>query len=96
MASLLLETGFKEPEIWLYGFPLGYALEAARSILGRMSRKDGSTIAERTAASGRWKQPPNWLAPLTQAATLPFRVIQRPFLRTRLGTGLFAVAQRRD
>ena len=96
MASLLLETGFKEPEIWLYGFPLGYALEAARSMLARMSRKDGSTIAERTAASGRWKQPPNWLAPLTQAATLPFRVIQRPFLRTRLGTGLFAVAQRRD
>lgn len=96
MAELLVETGFEEPQIWLYGFPLGYALEAARSILARMSDKTGSTMEERTAASGEWRQPPNWLAPLTQMTTLPFRLIQRPFLRTRLGTGLFALAQRRD
>ena len=96
MAELLLQTGFKEPRIWLYGFPLGYALEAARNTLAAVSRKEKVTLAEHTEASGRWWQPPNWLAPVTQAATLPFRVIQRPFLQTRLGTGLFALARRRD
>lgn len=96
MAELLVETGFTEPRISLYGFPLGYALEAARSVLARMSSKEGITMEEKTAASGQWRQPPNWLAPLTQGATLPFRVIQRPFLQTRLGTGLFALAQRHD
>jgi SAM-dependent methyltransferase len=96
MAKLLVETGFADPQISLYGFPLGYVLEAARNLLARTSSHDDSTLAEHTAASGRWRQPPNWLAPLTQSATLPFRVIQRPFLQTRLGTGLFALAQRRD
>jgi SAM-dependent methyltransferase len=96
MAELLAEAGFAEPQLSLYGFPLGYALEAARSLLARIPSAHGSTMAEQTAASGRWRQPPNWLAPLTQGATLPFRVLQRPFLHTRLGTGLFALAQRRD
>ncbi len=96
MAELLLETGFNEPQVWLYGFPLGYALEAARNGLAALSRKEEVSLAEHTEASGRWWQPPDWLAPVTQAATLPFRVIQRPFLRTRYGTGLFALAQRRD
>jgi SAM-dependent methyltransferase len=96
MAELLLTAGFIEPQIWLYGFPLGYALEAARSVLARTSSKEGITMAEKTADSGQWRQPPNWLAPLTAAATWPFRVIQRPFLNTRLGTGLFALAQRGD
>lgn len=96
MARLLVETGFTEPQISLYGFPLGYALEAARNLLARTSSKESGTMAERTAVSGNWRQPPNWLAPVTQGVTLPFRVIQRPFLQTRLGTGLFALAQRRD
>lgn len=96
MAKLLVDAGFADPHVFLYGFPLGYALEAARHLLARISSQDGSTMAEQTAASGRRRQPPNWLAPLTQGATLPFRVIQRPFLQTRLGTGLFALAQRRD
>ena len=98
MAELLVKTGFKEPRIWLYGFPLGYALEAARNGLATLSRKEkeGESFAERTESSGRWWQPPDWLAPVTQAATLPFRIMQRPFLGTRYGTGLFALAQRRD
>jgi SAM-dependent methyltransferase len=94
MRQLLLDTGFESPEILLYGFPLGYALEAARMMNARLSKPTGTTMAEQTAASGRWAQPPNWLAPATQAATFPFRLLQRPFLRTRLGTGLFALARR--
>lgn len=96
MAKLLVETGFTDPQVFLYGFPLGYALETARHVLARTSNQEGSTMAEQTAASGRRRQPPKWLAPVTQGVTLPFRVIQRPFLHTRLGTGLFALAQRRD
>jgi SAM-dependent methyltransferase len=96
MAELLVQTGFKEPRIWLYGFPLGYALEAARNTLAGLSRTERKSLAERTEASGRWWQPPDWLAPVTQAATFPFRLMQRPFLRTRYGTGLFALAQRSD
>lgn len=96
MAELLVQTGFKEPRIWLYGFPLGYALEAARNGLAALSRKEEVSLAEHTEASGRWWQPPDWLAPVTQATTLPFRLMQRPFLGTRFGTGLFALAQRSD
>jgi SAM-dependent methyltransferase len=96
MAKLLTDAGFSDPQILLYGFPLGYALEAARHGLARISGPVGNTMAEQTAASGRRRQPPTWLAPITEGVTLPFRVLQRPFLRTRLGTGLFAVAQRRD
>jgi hypothetical protein len=96
MANLLIDTGFKDPQIWLYGFPLGHALEIARDALASVSRQGPRTLAEHTEASGRWWQPPNWMAPATQAATLPFRVLQRPFLKSRLGTGLFALAQRRD
>lgn len=96
MAKLLVQTGFTDPQVWLYGFPLGYALEASRHLLARVAGPVGNTMAEQTAASGRRRQPPRWLAPITQTVTLPFRVVQRPFLRTRLGTGLFAVAQRRD
>lgn len=96
MAELLNGAGFVDPQVFLYGFPLGYVLETARHMLARVSTPAGSTMAEQTAASGRRRQPPRWLAPVTQGVTLPFRVIQRPFLRTRLGTGLFAVAQRRD
>jgi SAM-dependent methyltransferase len=96
MARLLRDTGFKDPQIWLYGFPLGYALEIARDALASVSRKGPRTLAEHTEASGRWWQPPKWMAPATQAATLPFRVMQRPFLKSRFGTGLFALAQRRD
>lgn len=95
LLDLLVASGFDEPRVSLYGFPLGFALQTARNVLARVSPTDGS-IAERTAASGRWHQPPDWLAPVTQAATAPFRVLQRPFLNTRLGTGLFAVARRRD
>jgi len=55
MAELLVKTGFKEPRIWLYGFPLGYALEAARNGLATLSRKEkeGESFAERTEASGQ-------------------------------------------
>jgi len=45
-------------------------------------------MQERTAGSGRVLQPKEWMAPLTQAGTAPFRLVQRLF--PTKGTGLVA------
>lgn len=47
-------------------------------------------MLERTAGSGRVLQPKEWMAPLTQVGTAPFRLIQRRF--PTKGTGLVARA----
>ena len=75
-----------------YGFPVGYALESGRNLIAKRSRRGGS-IVERTSASGRWLQPSNRMGWATQA-TAPFRVLQRPFENTELGTGLVVLARR--
>jgi SAM-dependent methyltransferase len=93
LASLLLETGFKDPEIWTYGFPLGYLLEAARNTLSR-GGQTAAPLSARTAASGRYLQPPEYLGWATRTATAPFRVLQRPFFGSSLGTGLVGLARR--
>lgn len=91
--DLLTAAGLTEPRVWRYGVPLGYLLEAARDRMAARRRRNGSR-AERTAASGRWGQPPDSLAWLTRWATLPFRLAQRPFTGSRLGTGIIALARR--
>lgn len=92
LESVLARAGLVEPQISAYGFPLGYALEAARNVLARRDRGD-ATAGERTAASGRWLQPPDGAARATQIAVAPFRLVQRPFEGTSLGTGLVARAR---
>lgn len=93
LTAALKMAGFDQPLIWIYGFPLGYLLESARH---RMARRavSASSMDERTAASGRALQPPDVLAPLTQAFSFPFRLLQRPFLTTQYGIGFVALAQR--
>lgn len=87
LESLLDNAGLRELTTTSYGFPLGNALEWARdTIAGR--RVASASSDERTAGSGRWLQPPDWAGAATQAATFPFRVAQRPFAGTSLGTGL--------
>jgi SAM-dependent methyltransferase len=88
LAALLIETGFESARLVTYGFPLGYALEAARHLLARRGEGEG------TAGSGRWLQPSDRLGWATSFGTAPFRLLQRPFARTRLGTGLVALARR--
>jgi SAM-dependent methyltransferase len=94
LEHVLAGAGLQEIAVLAYGFPFGYALEAARNLLSRRSMSDSSTAEERTARSGRWLQPPDWTARGTHAAALPFRLIQRPFGRSALGTGLVARARR--
>jgi SAM-dependent methyltransferase len=93
LRDLLAEAGLDEIEIRMYGFPLGYALEVVRNLLVKRTASRG-TREERTAASGRLFQPSERTAVLAAAASAPFRLVQRPFAGTRLGTGLVARARR--
>jgi len=93
LTDVLEGAGLEHVRIVTYGFPLGYVLEAARNLYARRAAGGGS-LEERTAASGRWLQPPASAAQLTRFASLPFRYAQRPFAGTAWGTGLVARAQK--
>jgi SAM-dependent methyltransferase len=90
LVELLLRSGFRDPIVRGYGFPLGNVLKPVRDRLAaRRLRAAGDSG---TSLSGRWLQPSNERARLTWAAALPFRYVQRPFAHTELGTGLVALA----
>lgn len=91
-AELLRRAGYSDPLVLTCGFPLGYALEVARNAIGRLHRPAAS-MEEQTAASGRWLQPPDQIAWLTAAIAAPFRLLQRPFAHSGLGTGLVVLAR---
>lgn len=93
MRKLLEEVGLSGPRVYFYGFPIGYALDIAKNTLVRVAGASGSR-EERTAASGRRFQPKQALGGAITAASAPFRLLQRPFHRTRLGSGLVAVARK--
>ena len=94
LAALLVQTGYGEMDIVSYGFPLGYALEAARNLYARRAVRQDVSRKDRTAASGRWLQPPEGSGRMLRALSAPFRYAQRPFGRTGLGTGLVARARK--
>ncbi len=94
LERVLAAAGLIEISVLAYGFPLGYALEAGRNAIARRVLDPALTATERTAASGRWLQPPDALALATRAASAPFRLAQRPFGGTSLGTGLVARGHR--
>ncbi|MBD0330093.1 MAG: class I SAM-dependent methyltransferase [Thermoleophilia bacterium] len=94
LAGALEAAGLADPRVVAYGVPLGYALQLAWDVAARRELRRARPRDDRTAGSGRWFQPPDVLAPLTQTVTLPFRLAQRPFAGTSLGTGLVARAAR--
>lgn len=94
LVRVLESADLVEVQVLVYGFPLGYFLHSVWDLAAGRRRAERSRNA-RTASSGRWFQPRDELATLTQAVTLPFRLLQRPFIRTDLGTGFVAVARRR-
>jgi SAM-dependent methyltransferase len=96
MRRLLSETGFSQIRILNYGFPAGYALEVARNLLAKRELRKTRDQQERTLASGRWLQPPDWAAPVTRVISEPLRLVQHPFMEQDRGTGLVAAALRRD
>ena len=92
LVAVLEQAGLDQVRVLTYGFPLGYALHSAWDLAA--SRRRERPLEERTAQSGRWFQPRQALSPVTRAASFPFRVVQRPFATTDLGTGFVATARR--
>ena len=94
LAALLARCGFEEPVTLAYGFPAGYLLEAGRNVIARRHLRRKLSNGQRTAASGRWLQPPEAAARLMRVNAAPLQVLQRPFAQGRFGTGLVALARR--
>jgi SAM-dependent methyltransferase len=94
MRDLLYRTGLVDGRVLLYGWPLGYALEFTRQRISRRKadRSTETTVADRTAGSGRLLQPSAFLGPALRVGTLPFRRLQR--FAPHHGTGIVAVATR--
>jgi SAM-dependent methyltransferase len=95
LEARLVEAGLTDVEITVYGWPLGYALEAVRNRIDakKLRAAGDASIEELTAASGRTFQPTSRrMGAFVNAATVPFRYVQRT--RPKAGTGLVAVARR--
>ena len=92
LRAVLSRAGFTAPaDLRTYMFPIGYPLHWAR---GRLARGQEGAPERGTASSGRWLQPSSRTAFARRAVAAPFAVVQRPFARTRLGTGIVAAARR--
>jgi SAM-dependent methyltransferase len=95
LEARLVEAGLTDVKITVYGWPLGYALEAVRNRIDakKLAAAGDASAEELTAASGRTFQPTGrGMGAFVAAATVPFRYLQRT--RTKAGTGLVAVARR--
>lgn len=95
LEARLVEAGLADVEVTVYGWPLGYALEAVRNRLAAKALAEAGdpSIQELTAGSGRYLQPSGRsTGAMVNAATVPFRYLQRA--RPNAGTGLVAVARR--
>jgi hypothetical protein len=89
--AVVREAGFVSVSVRRYGFPLGYLLEVGRNLIAMAARQPPQ--GEATSSSGRWLQPPDVLGWATKSIAAPSCVIQRPFIHTRLGTGLVVLAR---
>lgn len=87
LADRLETVGLREVRLVTYGFPLGHVLERVRNELIKR-RDERPSMDERSAQSGRLFQPNGRTGMLTRAATAPFRLAERPFADTSLGTGV--------
>lgn len=95
LRSLFEGAGLGTPTVLSYGFPFGYLLQWARNRLARREiAESAASIDERTAGSGRWRQPSDRNGWVTSVATAPFRLVQWPFIRGDTGTGYVVLGRR--
>ena len=95
LRSRLAAAGLTDVDVTVYGWPLGYALEAVRNRIDarKLDRVGDASMTELTHASGRTFQPrTSRQGVLVAASTVPFRLLQR--LRGNVGIGLVAVARK--
>jgi SAM-dependent methyltransferase len=91
--TVLEKAGCTQVRHTLYGWPLGYALEAARvRIAQRRGVASEDAMASRSATSGRLFQPKRVAGAAVRVGATPFAAVQK--LRPRVGTGLVAVGTR--
>ncbi|MCU1656879.1 MAG: methyltransferase protein [Pseudonocardiales bacterium] len=91
--AVLEKAGLTEVRHVLYGWPLGYALEAARTrIAKRRGVASEDAMAARSATSGRLFQPKRVAGAVVRVGAAPFTAVQK--LRPGVGTGLVAVGVR--
>jgi SAM-dependent methyltransferase len=93
----LRDAGLEPDHIDAIGMPLGFLLEWGRNRLAERTLRSQSadtSLADRTASSGRIFQPPQWAGPAVQVATAPFRKAQLPFRQGERGNGWVVVARR--
>ena len=90
--EVLLKTGATDVRHFLYGWPLGYVLEAVRNgIAQRRGTASEDSMHARSATSGRLLQPKRAAGAVVRAGVAPFTVLQR--LRRTTGTGAVGVAR---
>ena len=94
MRQLLSDGGFSDVQVIVYGWPLGYTLEAVRTRIaarrGVTTEHAASAMQDRSARSGRILQPRALAGRVMQLGTVPFASLQR--LVPQRGTGLVAHA----
>jgi SAM-dependent methyltransferase len=95
LAGKLRAAGLTGVETVVYGSPWGNVQEAIRHLAFRL-RPSPKPLAERTAESARFLQPPAWGAHATHALSIPFRYLQRPLASRGVGTGVIAVGRLPD
>jgi SAM-dependent methyltransferase len=88
-------AGFTEVATVVYGSPWGNVQETIRRVAFRL-RPSEKSIAERTAESARFLQPPAWGVHATRAVSIPLRYVQRPLARRGIGTGVVAIGRLPD
>lgn len=93
LRTKIQSAGLRVVELRVYGAPLGLGLERAWNLIARLRPSQG-TFVSRTASSGRAFQPPQALGWLTRGLSAPFRRLQAPFVNSRIGIGLVALAIR--
>lgn len=93
LRAMLEAAGYVDVRLRLYGFPLGWLLEAVRNGVAQR-RTARPTHRGRTAQSGRLLQPSSTMGIVTWMVTLPFRALQRITPATRLDTGAVVSARR--
>jgi SAM-dependent methyltransferase len=87
LEDVLRAAGVTQPNVRLYGWPLGFALESVRARIAARRPSTGA-MEERSATSGRLLQPPRIAGAAVALGAAPFGQLQR--LRPNRGTGLVA------
>jgi SAM-dependent methyltransferase len=87
LRAMLHDVGLTNVSTKAYGSPYGNLQEAVLNVALRRDI-DEASMPERTSASARSMQPPTVLSYAVAAVAVPLRLLQRPFTRLGVGTGL--------